>query len=1065
MQQATVYLAAAAVSALVLLSAFSAPAADDFGRAQALWHRATAAAEEGRAGEAIRELRAAAELYRRAGRFNDVVGCLLQLADLERSRDDASAIVDLQAAIEIARTRGLPDLVAAGQAIFATTLYSLGRYQEAASQAEAALPGLRRTGPKSNVMSLLELLGQIEILLGQPAKAVGHLEEALRLDRELGAEPATHATFLHNLGMAYKESGRLQNALPLLQESLRIIEHGGAKNQIARSLTALGMVYMRLGDSSQALDTFARAEAILQSIDDPLDLWLARLGVAQVRGQQGRYDLALPLYENTIAALRRLHAEKDLAQALNSLADLDRHQGRADDAIALEQEAVTLAHKLGSWATEATALNGIAVAESDLGHFERSLSYSERALALHHQAGDGPGEAAALINTAAIYMQIGQPEEALVRSEQALTLARSIADPAAVAGALNLLAAVVLVERPETALAQAEEALAVATGRPGWRPVELQGNMLKGSALLVLGRRDEAAATLTKSRDLSQELGSRCKESEILLLLGSVHYLSRQLPAARQTLENAVHLARENHCAAPSTYYQLMLGQVYAALHLNEPAIAALSAAAAAFETTLGDIRSSQLLAGVIGTNSSPYPTLARLLADAGRTADAFDVAERARARALLHQLEKGPAGNLHRAAAGDLTSEESELRRRLDRLRREAEAEQEKPSDRQDRGLLTYLGNEIDQGRRGYEALLLRLQVADPEYSSLVHAAPLSLAEVRRLLAADTTLVEYFVLDRETLAWVIDRDSAEMVRLPASAALLEQQVRELCTRIARREPVADLAASLHAALLAPLLRFIHHSNLQIVPFGALHAVPFAALGGAGDQPLVATHTVSYLPSASVLPFLAGKRKAGTGRALVLGDPDGSLPHAAAEARSVARLYGVDPLLGPAATETALRARAAQTGILHIAAHVHFDQARPLWSHVALAADAANDGHLEVHEIFSLDLRQARLVVLSGCESGLVRLDQGDNVIGLSRAFLYAGAPAVLTTLWPIDDEASAVLMLSFHAHLKRGENAAQSLRAAQLAVRQDDRWRSPCYWAAFALTGDTGGDRSAPSP
>src|SRR5262249_20841329 len=153
--------------------------------------------------------------------------------------------------------------------------------------------------------------------------------------------------------------------------------------------------------------------------------------------------------------------------------------------------------------------------------------------------------------------------------------------------------------------------------------------------------------------------------------------------------------------------------------------------------------------------------------------------------------------------------------------------------------------------------------------------------------------------------------------------------------------------------------------------------------------------------------------------------------------------------------ESQVYTQAEQIGILHLAAHGVYDPYNTLYTRIELAADKTNDGNLEVHEIFGLDLKQANLVVLSACDTSQGELTNGDELVGLARAFLYAGAPAVVTTLWPIDDAATGVLMESFYRNLRSGMTNAEALRAAQLEVLVQDKWNTPYYWAAFNLTGD----------
>jgi CHAT domain-containing protein len=150
------------------------------------------------------------------------------------------------------------------------------------------------------------------------------------------------------------------------------------------------------------------------------------------------------------------------------------------------------------------------------------------------------------------------------------------------------------------------------------------------------------------------------------------------------------------------------------------------------------------------------------------------------------------------------------------------------------------------------------------------------------------------------------------------------------------------------------------------------------------------------------------------------------------------------------ATETAVRNLGGRFRQLHFATHGRFDAARPLDSGLLLAPDARHDGVLRVDEIFNLQLR-ADLVTLSACETGLGHVGSGDDVIGLSRGFLYAGARSIVASLWSVDDRATGALMTSFYAHLEAGDRR-EALRRAQLDTRS--RWAHPYYWAAFQLVG-----------
>jgi CHAT domain-containing protein len=186
------------------------------------------------------------------------------------------------------------------------------------------------------------------------------------------------------------------------------------------------------------------------------------------------------------------------------------------------------------------------------------------------------------------------------------------------------------------------------------------------------------------------------------------------------------------------------------------------------------------------------------------------------------------------------------------------------------------------------------------------------------------------------------------------------------------------------------------------------------------------------------------------------------LPFAEQEARAIAALYATAPLIHTAATESIVRQQAGELGILHLAAHGYYNAVAPLNSLIALAPDGANDGWLTAGETYGLNLQQADLVVLSACQTQLGDLSAGDELVGLTRAFFYAGTPTVVASLWTVDDQTTALLMERFYTHLRAGMGKAAALRQAQLDVRAD--YPNPYYWAAFVLSGDAGAPAPAPT-
>jgi len=171
----------------------------------------------------------------------------------------------------------------------------------------------------------------------------------------------------------------------------------------------------------------------------------------------------------------------------------------------------------------------------------------------------------------------------------------------------------------------------------------------------------------------------------------------------------------------------------------------------------------------------------------------------------------------------------------------------------------------------------------------------------------------------------------------------------------------------------------------------------------------------------------------------------------------VASRLGTTAYLGADASERLIHVRDPKIDLLHIAAHARYEGANPLFSFIALAPDGeAYDGNLEAQEILAdVDLTGVNLVVLSACNTAVGKPSAGDEIVGLTRALFYAGTPAVLSTLWEIDDVASTTLMDAFYESFVSGLPAADALREAQLSMLRGDRFRSPRLWAAFTLHGD----------
>ncbi len=439
---------------------------------------------------------------------------------------------------------------------------------------------------------------------------------------------------------------------------------------------------------------------------------------------------------------------------------------------------------------------------------------------------------------------------------------------------------------------------------------------------------------------------------------------------------------------------------------------------------------------GFVGNKQQVYARAVALLIGAGRAGNAFDYVERSKARALVDML----------AQKGDLSlrgSEATKTKVALAELGR-VHADQQ-----------ALMSTDTPGGRRSVRVVQDEIRSADPELSSLVSVSSVPAAEIGALLEADETLVEYYYDDGSLYAFLLSAGGVQAVALERKG--LTEDIAAL--RRAIELPPGDgfrvPAQRLYARLVAPIEAQLKGGKLVLVAHGALHYVPFAALIAPDGRFLIDRWALRAAPSASVLKFLR-PGKAASSRVLAFGNPDLGdakldLAHAESEARTVAGLFPDSRVfLRLDASETAFRRDAKQYARIHFATHGKFRADSPLDSGLFLARDASNDGVLRVAELYAMEL-DADLVTLSACETALCSIASGDDVVGLTRGFLYAGARSIVSTLWSVDDRATAELMRAFYGALS-ASGKRDALRQAQLKARE--AFPHPFFWAAFQLVG-----------
>jgi tetratricopeptide (TPR) repeat protein len=458
-------------------------------------------------------------------------------------------------------------------------------------------------------------------------------------------------------------------------------------------------------------------------------------------------------------------------------------------------------------------------------------------------------------------------------------------------------------------------------------------------------------------------------------------------------------------------------------------------------------IRTETSKIGFASDKQAVYQGIVRTALKLGNKAQVIEVAEQAKSRALVDMLATKSDFGIYGQRSAEIAAAFAEFQR-ID-----SELSIQVPDTSVARR--AELNGLMQQASK-------RLQALAPQLASLITSGSISVERMAAGLAPNETLVGFFGSGNTLYGYTLTGAEIRIFQLDGYG--LTEDVGEFVQSIKkRRRQTKELAEVMYKRLLRPMQSSIAGRDLLIVPHGSLHYVPFAALHD-GERFLVQGRALRYLPSAMLLGLMPEARAASAlgkdpvSRLLILGNPDLGqaaldLPAAQLEAQDLQTLFAKNSelFLRRAATETLMKERAFDFSHIHVASHGEFSSDAPLLSRLKLAADDKNDGMLSVSEVYGLRLN-ANLVMLSACETGLGSISSGDDVVGLTRGFLYAGAQNVVGSLWEVDDDATAELSRQMYAGMKKGLSVAKALATAQeqLIVKKPH----PFFWAAFLDSG-----------
>jgi CHAT domain-containing protein/tetratricopeptide (TPR) repeat protein len=948
----------------------------------------------------------------------------------------------------------------------------LGEIRKALEKCSEALPIVRAIGDRKGEVANLSNLGYVYESLGEPRKALDYYNEALPIARAIGDRDVEAAT-LNNIGALYSALGEPRKALDYYNEALLIVRAIGDRQGEVTTLNNIGMVYNSLAEMRKSLERYNEALPISRALGDRRGEAGNLNNIGMVYDLLGEVRKALEKYNEALPIIREIGDPGWEASVFNNIGAAYRALGEMRKALDMFNEALPIRRALGDRKGEAVTLTNIGATYRSLGETQKSVDTFNDALLIRRALGDRRGEAYILVNIGVNHQLLGETQKALDNFNEGLSISRAVGDHSLEASAFYNI----------------------------------------GVVYDALGETQKALGNFNVSLSIRRAIGERLGEDQPLHRIAQVEQKHGNLTQARQFLEQAISIVESIRA---DTSNQWLRASFFASRQeIYQSYIDVLMQmksqdSAAPFDALALEVseraRARSLLELLVESRADIRQGLDDLLLERERFLQQLLHAKAAAQFALLNRKHTAAQAEAAAREIESLTNDYEELRAQIRaRSPRYAALTQPQPLSLK----------EIQQQILDPDTLLLEYSLGDnASYLFVVSQTSIVWSRLpkRTVIEEATRRVRELMIAPQPQPG--DTEAKYQARVKEAGERYWPQAAELSRMLLG--PVATQLGRKRLAIVADgVLQYIPFAALPTPSAGNEEKRTSVA----EPQPLFVEHEIVSLPSASTLATLrsetAGRKpaekslavladpvftnddtrvkrnvgKAGAKEKTLSADSDetnivslqmlrsgretgaigaeggfGRLLNTRREAAAILafvpereRMQALD---FEASRTTALKPTLGEYRIVHFATHGMLNNIHPELSGLVLSlVDESGqrlDGFLRLQDIFNLKL-SAELVVLSACQTGLGKEIKGEGLIGLTRGFMYAGAPRVVASLWKVDDRATSELMKRFYQGLLGPEasSAAAALRQAQLSIWKQKQWRSPYYWGAFVLQGE----------
>lgn len=931
-----------------------------------------------------------------------------------------------------------------------------------------------------NAASRFKFLSRHRMLSPLTAKRLdGAVSSLVRIDLKKASRlAATAVTVANKLGDTESRAyglrakanslwflGENRQAAQLHAQATRLFEVAGNTVEAGRTLSSSIQPLILLGEYERALTAAERARQIFSTAGETTRLARLDINVGNIFHRQDRFREALDCYERAYARLLLPKDTEGLVAALHNAALCLIMLNEYERAVATYD----LVRKFGQAGRMPLA---VAQAEYNIaylyylrGNYGQAIERLRAASKFSQKVGDRYHAALCQLDLSEIYLELNLNQDAAELAQEAFTRFEQLG------------------MGYEAAKALCSSAIALSQQGRGSRALELFGearalfvkeknqvwpsliDLYQALVYFQEGRLHQARRHCLAALNCFRASPLLNKTILCRLLLARLSLEAGQIKAARRECKAALQkLSRKQ---TPILTYQahLVMGQIEEVAHKFSRARRHYHLATDVLDTLRSGVHGEELKISFMSNRLEVYENLVGVCLARGSTpetrVEAWACMERAKSRNLLELIayQTNPAVSAGQRKNGSLR-QILDLREQLNWYYHRIEAEQLGQVPASNKRLVT-LRKLAEEREQKFLRAVREVNIADAELAGVTVPKPVSLDRLRETLGSKATLVEYFRVRDGILASVVTEDGLEVTqvtrtsRIAHALRMLRFQFSKfrLDPSYVRKFQAALLEATrlhlqeLYQELVGPIRSQLKEPHVIVVPHESLHYVPFHALfDGVGY--LVDAFTFSYAPSASIYVQCCQKQVNQAGSSLILGVPDRQAPAIREEIQSVATtLPGSEVFLGRKASAKILQEKGSRSRLIHIATHGFFRQDNPIFSGIRLG-----DTFLTLYDLYRLRL-PADQITLSGCSTGTSVVAAGDELIGLMRGLLSAGARSLLLTLWDVNDSSTATFMKIFYNRLLHGSDRASALRDAMQVLREHHP--HPYYWAPFVLVGN----------